>query len=377
MDFTPIIHYIETVLRAQKQVPGCDLKIMRNHETLFRYRSGSSDYAGTIPVNGKELYFMYSCTKPITCAAALQLVEQGKLELDAPVSRYLPEYGKAFLMKEGKAVPVSRPITVRHLFTMSAGMTYNRETEPILQTIAQDPHASTQALVNSFIRSPLSFEPGEQFQYSLCHDVLAAAIEVVSGMTFGAYLQTYIFDPLGMADTGFLVPEEKLPRLAAQYTCPQTGTVIPAPMRNSFQLTDRYESGGAGLYSSVDDYSRFADAMANGGIGTTGAQILKTETIDLMRSQQMDKYVMNNNFSTAAGPGYGYGLGVRTLISHADGQRSSLGEFGWDGAAGSYLMIDPAYGLSIVFGMHVLSWPTCIGCGHAPIRDMTYDILGL
>lgn len=377
MDFSPLVNYIESVLRAEKGVPGCDIKIMRQHETLFRYQSGTCDYDAKVPVSGNELYFMYSCTKPITCAAALQLVEQGKLELDAPVSRYLPEYGKAFLLKDGVPTPVSKPITVRHLFTMSAGMTYNRETEPILQTIANDPHASTQDLVNSFIRSPLSFEPGERFQYSLCHDVLAAVIEVVSGMTFGSYLQKNIFDPLGMTDTGFIVPDDKLPRLAAQYTCPQTGTVIPAPMRNSFRLTDRYESGGAGLYSSVEDYSRFADAMANGGVGLTGAQILKPETIDLMRSQQMDKYVMNNNFSTAAGPGYGYGLGVRTLISHADGQRSSLGEFGWDGAAGSYMMSDPAYGLSIVFGMHVLSWPTCIGCGHAPMRDMTYDILGL
>lgn len=377
MNFQPVIEYIENVLRAEKGVPGCDLKIMRGHETLFRYQSGFHDYDAVRPVCGNELYFMYSCTKPITCTAAMQLVEQGKLELDAPVSRYLPEYGNAFLIKDGAAVPVSRPITVRHLFTMSAGLSYNRETAPILQTIAEDPHASTQKLVNSFIRSPLSFEPGERFQYSLCHDVLAAVIEVVSGLSFSDYLQKNIFDPLGMADTGFCVPEAKRHRLAAQYTCPQPGTILRAPMTNSFQLTDRYESGGAGLYSCVEDYSRFSDAMANGGVGITGAQILKPETIDLLRTEQMSSYVMNNNFSTAAGPGYGYGLGVRTLISKAEGQRSSLGEFGWDGAAGSYLLIDPAVGLSIVFGMHVLSWPNCIGCGHAPIRDMTYDILGL
>ncbi len=377
MIFQPIIDYIETVLRSEKGLPGCDIKIMRCHETLFRYQSGVCDYAGNKPVCGNELYFMYSCTKPITCAAALQLVEQGKLELDAPVSRYLPAYGAAFLLKGNTAVPVSHPITVRHLFTMSAGLSYNRETAPILQAIAEDPHASTQRIVNSFIRTPLLFEPGECFQYSLCHDVLAAVIEVVSGMTFGAYLQKYIFDPLGMVDTGFTVPEDKLPRLAAQFTCPQPGVIIPAPMHNSFQLTDRYESGGAGLYSSVDDYGRFTDAMANSGVGITGTQILRPETIDLMRSEQLSGYIMENNFSTAAGPGYGYGLGVRTLISKADGQRSSLGEFGWDGAAGSYLMIDPAYGLSIMFGMHVLGWPNCIGCGHAPIRDMTYDILGL
>ena len=104
---------------------------------------------------------------------------------------------------------------------------------------------------------------------------------------------------------------------------------------------------------------------------------MKPETIDLMRTEQLRTYAMNPQFGCAAGPGYGYGLGVRTLIDKSQGQRSSLGEFGWDGAAGSYVMIDPAEKLSIFFAMHVRGWPNLIGCGHAPIRDLTYEVLGL
>lgn len=377
MDFTPVTDYIENVLVREKGVPGCDVLIRRGHETLLRYMSGVSDYEGNTPIRGDELYYMYSCSKPITCAAAMQLVEQGKLQLDAPVYEYLPAYKNAFLMKDGRKVPAAKPITVRHLFTMSAGLDYNRNTAPLQALIAKNPNAGTVEVVNAFIESPLQFEPGSQFLYSLCHDVLAAVVEVVSGQRFGEYLQKNIFAPLGMKRTGFFLPKEEESHLVAQYACANPSTIQPFCGNGDFRITENYESGGAGLYSCVEDYSRFADAMANGGVGITDAQILKPETIDLMRTEQLSTYAMNPQFGCAAGPGYGYGLGVRTLIDKSQGQRSSLGEFGWDGAAGSYVMIDPAQKLSIFFAMHVRGWPNLIGCGHAPIRDLTYEILGL
>lgn len=378
MDFTPVTDYIENVLRKEKGVPCCDVLIRRGHETLLRYFSGVSDYEGNTPVRGDEVYYMYSCTKPITCTAAMQLVEQGKLLLDAPVSDYLPAYKNTFLMKNGTAVPTETVMTVRHLFTMSAGLDYDRDTEPLRRLVRENPGAGTVEVVSAFPQSPLRFEPGERFLYSLCHDVLAAVVEVVSGLRFSEYLKKNIFDPLGMTRTGFFLPKEEEPHLAAQYACPtRLAPCVPHTGNSDFRLTENYESGGAGLYSCVEDYSRFADALANGGVGITGAQILKQETIDLMRTEQLSGYAMHNEFSCAAGPGYGYGLGVRTLIDKSQGQRSSLGEFGWDGAAGSYVMIDPAEKLSIFFAMHVRGWPNLIGCGHAPIRDLTYEVLGL
>lgn len=377
MDFTPVTDYIENVLHKEKGVPGCDVRICREHETLLRYMSGVSDYEGGTPIRGDELYYMYSCTKPITCAAAMQLVEQGLLELDAPVCQYLPAYKNAFLMKGGQKVPTASPMTVRQLFTMSAGLSYDRSTAPILDFIAAHPKAGTVEVVNTFIETPLQFEPGSQFLYSLCHDVLAAVVEVVSGLRFSEYLKKNIFAPLGMRRTGFFLPKEEESHLVAQYECYEPGACRPVSGTAGFRLTENYESGGAGLYSCVEDYSRFADAMANGGVGITGAQILKPETIDLMRTEQLSTYAMDPRFGCAAGPGYGYALGVRTLIDRSQGQRSSLGEFGWDGAAGSYVMIDPKEKLSIFFAMHVRGWPRLIGCGHAPIRDLTYEVLGL
>lgn len=375
-DFSPIIEYIEKTLIAEKKVPGCDLKIMRGHETLLRYHSGVRDYAGTQPIRNDDIYMMYSCTKPMTCAAAMQLVEKGIIGLDDPVYKYLPAFRNAFLIKDGIPVAPRNTMTVRHLFTMSAGLDYNRDRQPIRDVIAANPHAGTVDLVNALIASPLQFEPGEKFLYSMCHDVLAAVVEVASGKRFSEYMRENIWEPLGMKDTSFVLPENQQHRLVALYECDRPGHYFPFTDYSEFNLTDRCESGGGGLYSTVDDYSLFADAMACGGKGITGIQILKPETIDLMRTDQLGSYVMDTRFGCAAGPGYGYGLGVRTLIDQSQ-SKSSLGEFGWDGAAGSYVMMDPKYALSIFFAMHVRGWPTLIGCGHAPIRDMTYDILGL
>ena len=377
MDFSPVIDYIENTLRKEMGVPGCDIKIMRDHETLLRYSSGTRDYENTQPVRLDDMYLLFSCTKPITCAAAMRLVEEGVIGLDDPVSKYLPEFQDAFLLKDGKPTPVQNTMTIRHLFTMSAGLDYGLRAQPIQDVLAADPNAGTVDIVKAFIRSPLQFEPGSKFLYSLCHDVLAAVVEVASGKRFSEYLQETIFEPLGMKDTTFHITDVQKQRLAAVYYSPEKGVCQPYTQECDFKLSDNYESGGAGLYSTVEDYSLFADAMANGGIGITGKQILKPETIDLMRTEQLGNYTMDSRFGCAAGPGYGYGLGVRTLIDKSEGQRSSIGEFGWDGAAGSYVMIDPKYNLSIFFAMHVRAWPNLIGYGHIPLRDLTYEVLGL
>ena len=377
MDFLPIKDYIEKVLIAEKGVPGCDVIIKKEHETLFRFSTGHSDYERRVPVTDNDIYLMFSCTKPITCTAALQLVEKGEITLDTPVKEILPEFSNVYIMNDGVKKKPEKTMNIRHLFTMSAGFDYNLNSEAINETIKNNPKAGTMEIVNAISKTPLYFEPGEKFKYSLCHDVLAVVVEAASGMKFSEYLEKNIFNPLGMKDTGFIVPENKKERLAALYRCYERGKYEPIEQKNTFQLTENYESGGAGLYSTVDDYILFADAMANEGMGLTGNKILNKETIDLMRTEQLSEYSVDSSFTCAAGPGYGYGLGVRTLIDKSGGQRSPLGEFGWDGAAGSYVMIDPENKLSIFFAMHVMSWPMLIGCGHAPIRDLTYDILEL
>ena len=377
MDFTPITEFVEKVIRQEKNVPGCVLRIMQNHKTLYHYISGAADYEFTKPLTEDNIYMLYSCSKLMTCTCALQLVEQGLVGLDDPVSKYLPEFVNVFLMKEGKPVRPEKKMTIRNLFTMSAGLDYNLKAQPILDTIAENPHASTLDIIHSLPCSPIHFEPGDRFQYSLCHDVLGAIIEVVSGQRLSEYMKENVWEPLGMTEIGFHIPEDKLPRLAALYQCTGPGSYTPFYNLKDFNMTDRYESGGAGLYSSAETYSLFVDALACGGVGATGKRILKPETIDLMRTEQLKKYLVNSEYSAPAGPGYGYGLGVRTLIDKSQGQRSSLGEFGWDGVAGSYMLVDPKYNLSIFFAMHVRGWPTLIGDTHARIRDLTYTVLGL
>ena len=197
-NFSPIIDYIENTLCQEKKVPGCDVKIMRGHETLLRYSAGVRDYAGTEKIRSDDIYKLYSCTKPMTCAAAMQLVEQGKIQLDDPVHKYLPEFKSAFLMEDGKQVAPEKTMTVRHLFTMSAGFNYNRDTQPIRDVIAANPNAGTMEIINALVRSPLQFEPGEKFLYSMCHDVLAAVIEVASGVRFFEYMRQNIWEPLGL-----------------------------------------------------------------------------------------------------------------------------------------------------------------------------------
>jgi len=235
--------------------------------------------------------------------------------------------------------------------------------------------ATTLDIVKTYAEKALKFEPGERFEYSLCHDILAAVIEVVSGKRFAEYLNEIIFSPLKMTDSTFKETEEIKNRIVDQYKCTD-GKVNHVEKSNCFYFTPEYESGGAGLITSVDDYIKFADTMACEGISKDGYRLLKPETIKLLRSEQLSAFAVNPSFSCCAGPGYGYGLGVRTRISH-EGGKSPLGEFGWDGAAGCYVMMDCVNHLSIFFAMQVLDWPWCIGSGHAIMRDLVYDALDL
>lgn len=376
MSLEKLTAYVESLL--EKGVPGCELCIQRDHEVLYRRAFGFADEQKTKPVSGTERYYLYSCTKPITVAAAMQLVEKGLVGLDDPVADYLPEFSSPYLLKNGVRVPAKRVMRVRHLFTMSAGLNYAVRSEAVRELLTTTENPTTRQMVQAWAKEPLDFEPGTRFQYSLCHDVLAALVEVVSGKRYSTYLNDNIFTPLGMADTNFFLREDDTARLAAQYVYDAANNkLILYGTKNEYAVGNQYESGGAGLISTVSDYARFADAMACGGMGSTGARILKPETIELLRTEQLSKLVDDPTFECAAGPGYGYGLGVRTLIDKSNGQRSPLGEFGWDGAHGSALIVDPDHHLSFTFAQHIGNWPALLGHFYAPIRDITYDTLGL
>lgn len=352
-------------------VPGCSISIRQDHKEIYRYICGVRDRNTRVPMDGNEYFYIFSCTKPITVAAAMQLMEKGLLSLDTKVADILPEFGDILVDENGKLVPPREPITVRHLMTMSAGLNYN-----IGKDLTGDRETlTTRQMAAQMCRNPLLFHPGDRFKYSICLDVLAAVMEEVSGVRFGEYLRKNIFEPLGIEHTSF---NRNVTPIAAQYEClNETGEVIDIGDEHPYLFNDSYESGGAGLVSTLDDYALFADAMACGGVGATGARILTEASIDALRENQIGKFVRNPHFSCATGPGYGYGLGVRTLIDKSQGQRSPLGEFGWDGANGAFVIIDPENHLSFSFMQHVRNWPRLMGEFYAPIRDEVYDALGL
>lgn len=326
-------------------VPGIDCIIYQDGKCIYRYKNGYSDLEQKLPMTGQERYNIYSCSKFITCSAALQLWEQGKFQLDDPLAKYMPAFSRMTVRTEAGIVPAKNPITIRHLFTMSAGLNYD-VTTPELQLCRQETQGrcETVKVMEYLARQPLDFEPGTRFQYSLCHDVLAALVEVVSGQSFGSYVKENIFDPMGMTRTTFLLPEEQQPEVAAQYSFDRPHQQVRAIHRDiaPYKIGSCYESGGAGCISTVEDYVKFLEGVRTGAL-------LKPETL----AEMTTLYPIPNpkDFGPASW-GYGYGLGIRCPLPD-----SGKTDIGWDGAAGSYAAIDPVNGLSIFIGMHMLTSP--------------------
>jgi len=377
MDFSPIREYMAKLI--DKGVPGCELIICQDHQILFHECKGYSDYEGNKPASPSDLYWMYSCTKPVTAATAMHCVENGLFQLDDPVYKYIPSYKNARVKKDGQEVPARNTMTIRNLMTMTGGLNYNTGRDSIKRMLERtNNQATTVDIANALMEDPLDFEPGERFQYSMCHDVLGAVIEAASGMSFRDYMKKHILDPLGMTRTDFLTLEEGQKVVAAQYTYDaKENKVIQKGKANPLLISPKCYSGGAGLVSCAEDYIKFTDAMSCGGVSAEGVRILKSETIDLMRSEQLPSFHVEGSFSCTCGPDYGYGLGVRTRVAFNEGAVSAKGEFGWDGAAGADMMMDPEHRLSIAYTQHVLNWPAMLGTIHLQIRDILYPLMGL
>ena len=374
MNFEKITNYLDSL--ESEGIPSVDCMIYKDHEMVYRHFHGYADSSKTKEMRGNELYLMFSATKLITMTAALQLYEQGKLDLDKPVSDYLPSYDKLFLIKEGQTVPAKKPMLVRHLLSMQSGLDYDLK-RPGIERVRKErgEAATTIELVNSFIESPLLFEPGEHFEYSLSHDVVGAIIEVISGMSLSEYFKRNIFSPLRMKDTFFARPINQQERLAAQYMYDnETHSSTEMELSCAYQLSQSYESGGAGLISCVEDYGRFADTLACGGVSYEGNRILKEETIDLMRTNMLGADQLEEVVQKMGRVGYGYGCGVQTLMNpEACNTKAPIGIFGWDGAAGACIIMDPVNHLSLVYAQHVRSCGYAYGTIHPRLRDLLYS----
>ncbi len=391
MDFLNLKKCMDRILDYYK-TPCVDCVVYKDHKMVFRYTAGMNDIEKNIKLDGDELYLIFSMTKMLTCTSALQLLEKGKYKLSDRLSDYMPEFSKMKIaanelntanaanittgMASGEAVKninggyAHNPITIKDLFTMSGGFDYALDDDAISKAKAQG-KKSTRDLVGAMSEKFLGFEPGTRFRYSLCHDVLGALIEIWSGKKLGDYMQENIFEPLGMKDTFFGIPkdEERLARMAALYVRDEEDNPKKTPLSCPYNLTDEYQSGGAGLVSCTEDYAVFLDALACGGMGNTGNRILSEETVKLMGTNHLTGMQSEDFFQLR--PGYGYGLGVRTHIDkEKSGSLSPLGEFGWDGAAGAFSMVDTENKISLTYFQHIRKWDVAI---QSEMRNALYE----
>ena len=344
-DFAPLAQYLDD-LPSLGFWPGNDCLVMFRGEPVFRHQTGFADLEAKAPMTGRERVNLYSCSKIATCVAALQLFEKGLFKLDDPLADYMPEFTDMMVLEGGKARPAKGPILIWHLFSMTAGFSYDLASPSLAAFRAENPACPTRELIRHLAGDPLHFDPGTRWNYSLCHDVLAAFVEVLSGQLFADYVHDHLFAPLGMERTTFLMPDSELGTIAPQYryNAEKNAPVLVGPAIQPFKPGAEYASGGAGCISTCEDYVKLLEALRVGDV------ILKKETIDLMTTDRLTDETRPYSWN----PDYGYGLGVRCKSAILpDGNA----DFGWGGAAGSLSVIDREHEFSIMLVQHMLASP--------------------
>ncbi len=338
-------------------VSGANCMVFQGGEEQCYYEAGMRDLADRLPMTRDTIFRLYSMTKPVTAAAAMILLEEGRIDLYDPVSEFLPGFRDQNVMTNGALTPAKRPVIIRDLLHMTSGLTYpgegcpseiftNQLMDEVITRLSTPQALSTCEIMNRLGKIPLAFQPGEKWQYGMSADVLGAVIEVVSGMRFGDFLRKRIFEPLNMNDTDFFVPANKQDRLAKVYQDRGKGLEefhFPhLGVSNDMKTPPAFESGGAGLVSTIDDYARFVQMLLHGG-SLGNISILSPQTVAFMTqahlSPALDPYVWQ--WESLSGCSYANLMrimkdpGAAISISRA-------GEFGWDGWLGAYMTIDPA-----------------------------------
>lgn len=343
------------------QHAGIITLLARNGRVVDVQTVGCRDLEKRLPMERDTICRVYSMSKIIASVGALVLFEEGRFNLDDPVSQYLPELRDPKVMTGGTAdapvlVAAQRPITIKHLLTHTSGLIYDFDGNDPLGQIYQRADLWSGPGMQSFLgkvaRLPLKHQPGDQYTYGINTDVIGALVERVSGRRFGQFLAERIFEPLAMKDTGFDVRPESMGRLAKTYRHKAGGGLEEAPlMLGTYAEEGRgIESGGAGIFSTVDDYARFAQMLCNGGT-LDGKRILGRKTVEFMTANHLT-YLPEA--AQPFGRAKGFGLGVEVSTDPGRGALpSSVGQFGWYGAATTYCQVDPKERLvAIAFAQH-------------------------
>lgn len=360
-----ITPYLQAYIDEGK-LAGCSFAVMRRGQLAWYQDFGHARLTEAEPMQADTIHRIYSMSKPITSVALLTLFEQGKFQLDDPLYWYLPEFRNMKVLTGGTMLaPMLRPamghITIRHIMTHTAGLTYgfvgvpNAVDQMYRYNKVGDFEDTLETFTHKLAEQPLRFDPGTSWNYSYATDVQGRLIEVLSGMSFGDYLQQTLFDPLGMVDTAFHVTAEKQARFAHNYNRNSGELAVEDNATSSPYLSARaFESGGGGLTSTLPDYLRFGQMMANKG--TLGdVRILGRKTVEHATQNHLpagkDMEVMGaGGFAESAFRGIGFCLLGSVCVNPATSPNmQSKGDYGWGGAAGTRWWVDPAEDLMCVY----------------------------
>lgn len=346
-----------------KKIAGASVLVYKDGEMCFDKQYGYADIENKKPIEKDTIFRLYSCTKPITATALMILFERGELDLEYPLHKYIPAYEEMKIVDEqGNLTDCKTDITIRDLLNMTSGLVYpggwfeaGRHAEPLFEEIISKlgtPDAlTTLEIAERMAELPLYFEPGSMWNYGTSADVLGAVIEIISGMKLSEFMKKEIFDPLGMKDTAFYVPSDKWERFSRLYMPTENGIALYEGNHlgiSDYKTPPKFESGGAGLVSTVDDYMRFARMLLNGG-ELEGVRILSENTVSFMTQNHMtDQQYYSMQYGSTKGYGYGSFMRVlkNTALATTNGDE---GEYGWDGWTGTYFTVNPKKNLIIVY----------------------------
>jgi CubicO group peptidase (beta-lactamase class C family) len=364
---------------AQGDTGGIITLVARKGEVVHLAKCGYRDIAGGKPMELDTIFRIYSMTKPIVSVALMMLYEQAHFHLADPLHKYLPEFKEVKVLEPGGGlVPPRSEITIHHLLTHTAGLTYGIFGETEVDKLYQaadlnEKGIDLQEFVKRIARLPLVFHPGEDWVYSYATDVVGRLVEVFSGMSLAEYLDTKIFGPLGMVDTAFSVPPEKIARFSACYAETKTEkmALYDDAENSSYREVTRY-SGGGGLVSTLEDYLQFARLLSNGG-ELNGTRLLGRKTLEMMTMNHLPASLLPFSIQQP-NPGLGFGLGFSVLMDVPQYQvLGSVGSHGWSGLASTTFWVDPREDIIAIFMTQLIPFEN--QSFHADFRNLVYQAL--
>jgi CubicO group peptidase (beta-lactamase class C family) len=379
--------YIDTA-----RMPCAQVLVARGGQVLYECSIGYMGVEDKKPLLENALFRIYSMTKPLTTVAFMMLVEEGLVALDDPVSRYLPEFAKLEVYESGKlgafkTHPVDRPMIILDLLRHTSGLTYGFQARTEVDAAYRaldiggvNRNGSLQTMIEKLATLPLEFSPGKAWNYSVSTDVLGYLIEKISGQSFESFLQERLLDPLGMHDTHFQLPQNKITRFTNCYAAtPEGGMKLVDPAASSAYLTHaEMVSGGGGLLSTTADYFRFCKMMNQSG-HVDGKQYISRKTIELMQSNHLpggkDLPEMSiSMFSESVFNGVGFGLGFSVVMDPAKTMiPGSTGELAWGGMASTSFWLDPKEDLFVIFMTQLM--PSSTYPVRRQLRTLVYSAL--